>query len=307
MEVALLYSIAVFFGFIGIYNYLGYRNEKREWRRKVGSWFGGEKRKSFIVVLGDKFDKTKYAEPMHQKLQQANIPLTPSEFYGMLIVGGMAIAVFLNILFSIKFPVNLFIAVITVLAIYFLLFLVRKNKYQERLNSQLSEVCRLLGNAVRAGMTIQQGIELVAREVDSPAKEEFSQLSNELKLGVDFDRALKTMQERNSSRDFKLFIATLLIQKRAGGNLFAVLDEMSNTLEERKILHQTIKTLTAEQRMVSYILPAMPIFILLLMNQMMEGFLDNLATLPGAILGGLFVAGTVLSFILIRKVTNIKV
>lgn len=308
MAPAILYSLAVLFGTFGVYNLLGYRSEKRILKQKVEKWFdSGERRKSFIVVWGDKFDQTNFAAPMHKKLQQANIPLTPSEFYGILLVGGAAIAVFSNTIFSINFPINILIAVIVVIAIYFLLFLIRKNKYQERLNFQLSEICRLLGNSVRAGMTIQQGLELVAYEVDSPAKEEFQRLAHELRLGVDFDRALREMQNRNQSREFKLFIATLLIQKRAGGNLHAVLDEMSRTLEERKILDQTIKTMTAEQRFISYILPAMPVFILLMMNSMMDGFLDNLATLPGAILGGMFVIGTVVAFILVRKVTNIRV
>ncbi|WP_433746731.1 type II secretion system F family protein [Falsibacillus pallidus] len=308
MVPAILYSLAVLIGIFGIYSYMGYRAEKRTWRQKVGKWFdSGEKRKSFIVVWGDKFDQGKLAQPMHKKLRQANIPLTPSEFYGMLIVGGGAIAVFSKTIFKIDVPINLLIALGAVAATYFLLFLVRKNKYQERLNSQLAEICRLLANSVRAGMTIQQGLEMVAYEIDSPAKEEFQQLSHELRLGVDFERALRAMQERNQSRDFKLFIATLLIQKKAGGNLHAVLDEMSRTLDDRKILNQTIKTMTAEQRFISYILPAMPVFILLMMNQMIDGFLDNLATVPGAILGVLFVIGTVLSFILVRKVTNIRV
>jgi tight adherence protein B len=305
---AILYSLAVLVGIFGVYSYLGYRSEKRKWSQKVGKWFeGSEKRKSFIVLLGDRFDQTKLAQPMQKKLREANVPLTPSEFYGMLIVGGMAIAVFSNNLFGISFPFNLIISFVLVVIIYYLLFALRKNKHQERLNEQLSEVCRLLGNSVRAGMTIQQGLTLVSHEVSSPAKEEFKKLSHELALGVDFEQALREMQNRNVSRDFKLFIATLLIQKNAGGNLHAVLDEMSKTLEERKILGQTIKTMTAEQRFVSYILPAMPVFILLMMNQMVDGFLDNLFTIPGAILGIMFISGTVLSFILIRKVSNIRV
>ncbi|WP_277751553.1 hypothetical protein [Planococcus koreensis] len=34
-------------------------------------------------------------------------------------------------------------------------------------------MCRLLANAARSGMTITQGIDLVAREVNEPAKDEF--------------------------------------------------------------------------------------------------------------------------------------
>ena len=217
MTAAVLYGLAVLFGLWGGYSYLGYRAEKRQWKRRVTRWYGErQKRKSVFVVLGDRFDQTHYAVPLKGKLQQANLPLTPSEFLGMLFLAFIAITVLANSLFGLAYSLGAVIGMVTVLAVYFTLFWLRQNKYEERLNNQLGEVCRLLGNSVRAGMTIYQGIDLVAREVASPAKEEFQRLSQELQLGVDFEKALKDMQKRHKSREFQLFIATLLIQKRAG-------------------------------------------------------------------------------------------
>jgi len=308
MAASILYSLAVFFVILALYDYLGFRSQKRQWKQRMERQHGeAEKRKSIIVVWGDRFDQSKLALPMKQKLQRANIPLAPSEFYGMLIVGGLAIAVLSSTMFNISFPINIIFAIGGIIGTYWVLFLIRRNKYMERLNGQLSEVCRLLGNSARAGMTIAQGIDLVAKEVPAPAGEEFQKLSRELKLGVDFERALRKLQERVPSRDFQLFVATLLIQKKEGGNLSVVLEEMANTLEERKVVQQAIKTMTAEERFTSYLVPAMPVFLLLMMNQIMDDFLAPLASIPGMILGGLFVAGTIVSFILIRRVTNIRV
>lgn len=296
------------FGIWAIYNYLGYRSQKKAWKKKMEEKHGiTEERKSFIVLLGDRFDQTERAQPMKRKLNQANLPLTPSEFYSMIFVGGAAIAVLSNILFSIGFPLNIAFGVFAALLSYWSLFAIRKNKHIERLNEQLSEVCRLLSNSARAGMTVSQGIEMVSNEVSSPSKEEFQRITNELRLGVSFDKVMEELQERVPSRDFQLFASTLMIQKRSGGNLHAVLNEMASTLEERKKLKQEIKTMTAEQRYVSYFVPALPIFLLLMMNVIIDGFLNSLTTVPGMILGGLFLMGTGLSFFLIRKVTNIRV
>ena len=308
MTIAVLFSLAVLLLIFGIYSFLGYRAQKKEWKRKTESWYGAtEKRKSYLVVLGDRFDQSPYAVKMYEKLQQANVPLTPSEFYSMLIVGGMAITVLSSTMFNIHMPINLLIAIALVVVTYYSLFAIRKNKYQQRFDSQLAEVCRLLGNAARAGMTITQGVELVSREVANPAGGEFKRLANEIRLGVDFDKAMVNFQKRIPSRDFKLFIATLLIQKRAGGNLHSILDGMAQTLEDRKILNQTIQTMTAEQRYISYILPIIPIFLILIMNTIMDDFLAPLSTLPGIILLVLFIVGTFLTFFLVRKVTNIRV
>lgn len=308
MAISILYSLAVLFGLWGAYQLLGYRSAKKEWRNNVSKWYGEkESRKSFILVLGDKFDGTKHGKTTGRKLIKANIPLMASEFYGILIVGAITLSFLLNNFFGIKFPVNIIIGAAAMLIVRSVLFILRRNKYEERMSEQLPEVCRILANSTRAGMTLSQGIGIVAQEVNEPAREEFIRIDSELKLGVDFNRALKNSQKRFSSREYQLFIATILIQKQAGGNIHAVLDEMGQTLEERKLLLQEIKTMTAEQRYVSYIVPILPIFLLLVMNNINEGFIDPLFSGIGLILLVLFLIGTFLTFFLIKKVTNIRV
>ncbi|WP_394141462.1 type II secretion system F family protein [Cytobacillus oceanisediminis] len=308
MTISILYSLAVLFGLWGVYNLLGYRNSKKEWRNKVGKWYGhNNNRKSFILVLGDKFDRTSRGQKTIDQLRRANIHLMASEFYGILFFGAITFAFFLNNFFSIKFPINIVVSIVLMEVARRALFLIRRNKYEERMNDQLPEICRILANSTRSGMTLTQGIGIAAQELNEPARAEFSRLHSELQLGVDFNRALRNMQKRISSREYQLFVASLLIQKRAGGNIHAVLDEMGKTMEERKLLLQEINTMTAEQRYVAYIVPVLPIFLLLVMNNINEGFIDPLFTGIGLVLLVLFLIGTFLTFFLIRKVTNIRV
>ncbi|MDE3840767.1 hypothetical protein C0966_15945 [Bacillus methanolicus] len=304
-----MFATAAAFSFIlSIYYFLDYRKDKREWRKNVNDFYhGGKKRKSIIVLMGDRFDRTEAAQPIYEKLRAANIPFTPSEYIGALIVSYMGIIIILQNFFSINFPINFVVAGLVLEAGKRVLFLVRKNRMKQRIVEQLPEICRTLANATRSGMTLTQGINLVAQEVSQPAKGEFQRLAQEIALGIDFNSALKAMEKRIESREFQLFVATLLIQKKAGGNLFSVLDEMSQTLEERKILQQEIKTMTAEQRYISYLVPAIPIFLVLMMNNVVDGFLDPLFSGIGIILLIFFLGGTVLTFILVRKVTNIRV
>lgn len=293
---------------IAIYYILDYRKEKREWKKRANDFYlDGEKRKSVLVVLGDRYDRTEGAQPLYEKLRAANIPLTPSEYIGAQIVVFMGLVIVLQNFFSIQFPTNLVAAAIVLEGGKRLLFLLRKNKMKQRLVEQLPEICRTLANATRSGMTLTQGINMVAQEAAEPAKGEFRRLAQEISLGIDFNAALKAMEKRLESREFQLFVATLLIQKKAGGNLYSVLDEMGQTLEDRKILLQEIKTMTAEQRYVAYMVPVLPIFLVLMMNNVIDGFIDPLFSGIGIILLLFFLGGTVLTFILVRKVTNIRV
>ncbi|AJD89494.1 hypothetical protein JMA_01770 [Jeotgalibacillus malaysiensis] len=307
MIIAVLFGSAALALLFMIYFLLDYRRHKQDWKKKMRTWYPEEKRKSAISVLGDKYDASPSSEKLHKKLQLANVGLLPSEYIGAHIVGFLLLYVVFNMIFSMSAFISLVLTVGLLAASHFLLFYLRKNRYEERFNEQLSEVCRLLANASKSGMTVTQGIDLVANEVSSPAKEEFKRMSYELKLGVPLEQVLKKVQERNTSRDFQLFAATLLIQKKTGGNLASTLETMASTLEDRKILHQTIRTMTSEQRYISIIVPAMPIFILLVMNNVMDGFTDPLTTTPGLIILALFGAGIILSFFLIRKITDIKV
>jgi tight adherence protein B len=304
----LVSTLAAFMLILSVYFFLDYRMEKREWRKNVHQFYqDGKKRKSVMVLIGDRFDRTEMAIPIYEKLRAANIPFTPSEYIGAQVVAYMGIIMLFQRFFNMKLSASLLFAVVTIEIGKFILFIVRKNYMKQKIVEQLPEICRTLANATRSGMTLTQGLNLVAQEVSEPAKGEFQRLAQEIALGMDFSSALKSLEKRINSREFQLFVATLLIQKKAGGNLYAVLDEMNQTLDERKILIQEVKTMTAEQRYVSYIVPVIPIFLVAMMNNVIDGFMDPLTSGVGLILGAIFVGGTILTFILVRKVTNIRV
>ncbi|GEN44529.1 type II secretion system F family protein [Alkalibacillus haloalkaliphilus] len=307
LVVTILYSLAVLSFLFSIYFFLGYRSQKKEWNQTVKKIFPEEERKSIISRWGERFDERESSQALKNKLHNANLKLLPSEYLGILIVGYMALFVLMFSIFSMPIMVSVLLPLVLITLVNYLLFYFRKNSYEHRFNDQLSEVCRILGNAARSGLTINQGIDLVAREVSAPAGEEFKRISNELKMGVTLENALRTVQKRNKSRDFNLFIATLLIQKKTGGNLALTLETMANTFEDRKVLNQIIKTMTSEQKYISLIVPILPILLLLVMNNVIDGFIDPLWSGFGLVILVLFLAAIVLSFILIRKITDIKV
>lgn len=308
MTAAAIAGGAVLLLIIGLYYLLGYRKEKKEWRKKTHQFYlEGEKRKSVIVLWGSKFDETETAKEMEIKLQDANIPFTPSEFCGALIVSYMGILFVLVNFFNVPTLIAIVLSLLLLEAGRRMLFKIRKDRRRQILVDQLPDICRLLANSTRAGMTLNQGIQLVAKEMAEPARSEFKNLAHELSLGIDFGSAIRTLERRIDNKEFHLFTATLLIQKRAGGNLYAVLDEMSQTLDERKLLKQEIKTMTAEHKYIAYIVPIIPIFLVLMMNNVVDGFLDALFSGIGLILFVIFAAGTVATFFIINKITNIRV
>ncbi|GAA0465586.1 type II secretion system F family protein [Alkalibacillus silvisoli] len=308
MAIIILSVIATFMFVISIMYYLDFRKERKQIRKYTTDLYQpDEQRRSFIVLLGDRFDKTDLAKPMNEKLKSANIPLTPSEFIAAQIVTFMGLVLILSNMFQVNFTLSLLLSLIILGVSKRVLFLLRKNKMKERFAEQLPEICRVLANSTRSGLTLNQSIHVVAQEVNEPARDEFKRLAHELSLGVEFNKAIESMEERIDNREFKLFTATIQIQKKAGGNLSTILDEMGQTLENRKVLQQEIKTMTAEQKYIAYLVPVIPIFLVLMMNNIVDGFLDPLFTWIGIVLLVIFIAGIGLTAFLVRRITNIRV
>jgi len=128
LETAILGALSILFFIWGMYAYLGYKKDKGEVKKRYKNWFQVEGRKSFVVVLGDRYDQTDMAKRMKRKLIQANIPLQPSEFLSILLVIGIFIYVVLMIIFKLPNIASLVIGVIAGVLSYFIIFAVRKNK-----------------------------------------------------------------------------------------------------------------------------------------------------------------------------------
>ncbi|WP_102349122.1 type II secretion system F family protein [Bacillus sp. Marseille-P3661] len=278
--------------------------------KRADQWFDHEKtkeRKSFVLVFGDKFDSSDISESLRKKLIQGDIALKPSEYMGIyiLLLGLLTFfnIVVLGLLFLMGF---LFAYVIVYFGSKFYLSS-RKDKRTESFNKQLPEICRMMSNGIKAGQTIPQAIEMVGRDVKEPSKLEFKNMDYQLKLGDSLEYVMTEFKERVSSSDINIFVSTILIQQRVGGNLAEVLSNMAETLEERSRVHKEIKTVTAESRSIAYILVFMPFLMAMMMNLFIKGFLNVLFKPLGMLVFAVFSAIVFGAFLLIKRITDIRV
>ena len=110
-----------------------------------------------------------------------------------------------------------------------------------------------IANALRAGASFLQAIELVVRETQPPISTEFNRVIREVNLGLPFEQALANMVRRVRSDDLELMATAITIQHQVGGNLAEILDSIAFTIRERIRIMGEIRTLTAQQRMSGYV------------------------------------------------------
>jgi tight adherence protein B len=191
----------------------------------------------------------------------------------------------------------------------------RKSSRLGAFNKQLPDTIMLIANALRAGSSFLQAIELVVRESRPPISTEFGRVIREVNLGLPFETAMENMVRRVRSEDLELMATAISIQHTVGGNLAEILDSIAFTIRERVRIKGEIRTLTAQQRMSGYVVGFLPIALAGFLFLAAPGFMAPMFANPPAIMG--LPAGVIIlcfggfmmfiGFMFIRKIVDIEV
>lgn len=129
-----------------------------------------------------------------------------------------------------------------------------------KLSEQLPDALDMMARSLRAGHALSSSFKLVSSEMPSPINTEFARAFEEQNLGMPFERVVAQMTKRApSNRDLKIFAVSVIVQKETGGNLVEIIEKIAETIRARYRFYGKLRTLTAEGRMSSYVLAALPI------------------------------------------------
>ena len=151
-------------------------------------------------------------------------------------------------------------------------WLALERKRHQRLaafRDQLIDVLVLIVGSLRSGHGLTNALDLVSKETDPPAADEFARVLREVGFGLSLNQALENLVGRVESEDLDLVVTAININQEVGGNLTLVLEKIAATIRERIRLQGEVRVLTTQQRLTSYLLVGLPFFlgtILALMN-----------------------------------------
>ena len=254
-----------------------------------------------------------------RELARADLRLKPSEYLFIWLGSIIGVPVLLFILgfflSALQTPLALLIGMLVGFLLPRFWLNRRKNGRLNAFNKQLPDTITLIANALRAGSSFLQAIELVVRESRPPISVEFSRVIREVNLGLPFEQALENMVRRVRSDDLELMATAISIQHQVGGNLAEILDSIAYTIRERIRIKGEIRTLTAQQRLSGYVVGFLPIGLAGFLFIAAPGFMDPMFANPPAIAG--LPAGVVIllfggfmmfiGFMLIRRIVDIEV
>lgn len=205
--------------------------------------------------------RNRVARYLQRTIEEAAIDVSPNEVLG----ASAVLAVVVSLITLLMTGAPLAAAMVAPAASVLPLLWLRRRRATRlgRLYEQLPDTIALVASSVRAGHSLLQALEEVAREAPEPTRAAFEVTVREIALGASQEVALERLARRFPSEDLDLIVAAINVHNSIGGSLSRILDTIAATLRERVRIARDISALTAQQRFSAYVLAALPVLVTL--------------------------------------------
>jgi tight adherence protein B len=240
-----------------------------------------------------------------RKLRQAFPNMTLTNFMTIEFITIVATFIFVGVL---TYSIVLCVALSAAAAVVPVSLVHSRRAQRQRLcDDQLPEALDFLARILRAGHSLATALQMAAEELPNPLAAEFRRCSDQHSLGTNLEDTLKEAAQRVDTADFAFFVTAVLIQRQTGGDLAEVLTNIGTMARSRIRLQQHVKAITAEGRLVGYILLALPFVFFVVLYAINPGYASVLLTTD---IGQYLLMGAVimqlLGLISIRMIVNVR-
>jgi tight adherence protein B len=135
-------------------------------------------------------------------------------------------------------------------------------RHRQKIEDQLADAMVALANAVRAGLSLAQSLEILAIQCPKPIDAEFRQIVAEYQLGKPLERTLNEAKQRLKSENFALFAASMQASHESGGRLNETVERIASSVLEMQRLERKVQSETAQARKSAVYMAMAPAFIL---------------------------------------------
>lgn len=186
-------------------------------------------------------------------------------------------------------------------------YLLRRMAEQRRrkIEEQLADAMVTLTNAVRAGLSLAQALEILALRCPRPINAEFQQIVAEYNMGKPLVQTLAEAKERLRSENFALFAAALMASHESGGRLSETVERIAHSVLELQRLERKILSETAQARKSAIYMAIIPVCILVAYWYVDPGNTSLLfRTVVGQFILGIAVVLNVIAYFWARLILN---
>jgi tight adherence protein B len=183
----------------------------------------------------------------------------------------------------------------------------RRDRYRRAVDAGSAEIAIALADALSGGHSLRGAVLSAARSVPGAPGSELRRVAAELELGAATDDALEAMRRRIGSPGVDVIVAGALMQRKAGGDLAALLRSSARAFEDEARLLAEVKSATAQARFTGIVVILLPLGGACLAELASPGFVANLVSSPlSAWLVGMAVAMQIAAAYAIKRLARIR-
>ncbi len=193
-------------------------------------------------------------------LSHAGIGLPAGTLLTYMVGGAVTLALAMSIILSPHAAVGLAILLTIVVPVA----VIRRTgkRRLDLLSRQLPDALDLMARGLTVGHPLNTTVASVASDMKDPIATEFGIMVDQVSYGDDLVDAFASFAERTGLEDVRYLAVSVGIQHGTGGNLANVLRTLSTVIRERMSMRKRIKAISAEGRLTSQFLSALPLVIL---------------------------------------------
>jgi tight adherence protein B len=207
--------------------------------------------------------------------------------------------------------VNIFAGIAAGVLVYAAPKIIERRKAAERKEKfaqELVDAIDIIANSLRSGLTFQQALSVLKRDIPEPMAGEIKKVLNKHQLGLSMEKALLEMAEENKNESLELFVTAVVLVRETGGNLVEVLKKVSESIREKNRLEGHIKVLTAQGKLSGWIVGILPFLMTFIIYMMDPELVTPLfTTFIGILLVTAALIMELLGVFFIRKIVNVEV
>ena len=174
--------------------------------------------------------------------------------------------------------------------------------------AQFPEAIDLIVRGLKSGLPVPASMQTVSDEMEDPISAEFRQVTDQLRIGLTLEEALRNAADRIGMAEFRFFVISLAVQRETGGNLAETLENLTDILRKRRQMKLKIKAMSSEAKASAIILGSLPFAlfgILMMMNPQYVGqlFTDH----RGMVMVGFGLASLTLGIVVMAKMVRFDI
>ncbi len=144
-----------------------------------------------------------------------------------------------------------------------------------RFERQFVDALDLAARSLHAGHPLLGAFRLIADEIPPPVSTVFDEVCQRQSLGMSLEDALRQVSRDHPSHDLRLFVTSVIIQMKSGGNLADMMERIALVIRDRLRLGRKVRTLTAQTQLSKRILIGLPFIMFFALNVLNPKYMSS--------------------------------